>query len=248
MKHEPNETDESILIGIEDKMNREKQLLDLSGYQVNNDDISIICAFLADTPSITNLDASSNSIGAAGAKILAKNSNLLTLDLYSNIIKDDGAKALALNSTLTSLDVGSNFITGEGAKALITNTSLLSINIAFNRIDITAEFSFVELLKNNTNLIDLSHNFQNPYVKNTIAKILQRNKVLPWLMTVTHARLLAQAQRSYGCLLGILPVEVLGIINNFAVSDKHYCFFIQQIGKRPTKDDILEAKKMALLN
>lgn len=92
----------------------------------------------------------------------------------------------------------------------------------------------VRTFKQNSTLRHLSVNFNNQQVCATLAGIVKRNRIKSWMTGLMNARLVAQAQRIEHCLLGRLPVEVSGIINNFTEGANHYSFFIAHIDKQPT--------------
>lgn len=195
---------------------------------------------------ITSLNISWNNIGDKGVKALAANSNLKRLYVKGNHITAIGAAALATNASLTTLDISNNKIEAEGAIKLIANNTLRSLNIVYTGIGATGVEKFVDNLKRNTSLVKLSHSIEIKFIKKTIKNIISRNKMLPWFATLRHARLMSQAQRSDNCPLGMLPVEVFGIINNYAVGINCFSFFAQQFGARPSAQDLLTIKQMVL--
>lgn len=205
---------------------------------------------------ISTLNIVSNDIYDLGAATLAANTSITELNIMSNHIGSSGAEKLAANSTLKSLTIANNSIRICGARFLLANTTLTALDIRANYLNYLSsadEKKFISLLKTNKNLIKLIQNEFGECTGKLIKKMLSRNInhrykyiVKLWLKTVMHARLLAQAQRSNDCSLGTLPTEVHGIINNYVVGANHFSFFMAQFDKRPTAEDLVRAKKMAL--
>lgn len=203
---------------------------------------------LAANTTLKTLYIGNSNIGSRGAQALAANSTITTLDVRNNGIGITGAKALAKNNTITKLRIFGNEIGGEGVKALIENNTITSLNIRNVTIGYEKLSMFVNTLKCNFTLVKLSHNFKEKSLKDYITAIITRNKALPWVNTIRHARLMAQAQRSHDCLLGTLPIELLVLINDYAVGKNHFTFFTAHFNKRPTPQDLIDAKQMGLLS
>lgn len=192
---------------------------------------------------LTSLDLRNNRIYTEGAQALAENTTLTTLDLGDNYICAKGAQALAANTTLTSLGLWSTNIS-SGARALAANTTLLNLDIRHNHIDDESIKTFINSLKNNTTLLQLSHSFADKQAVATVTKILTRNKIKPLLKSLMHARLMAQAQRTDGCPLGWLPIELAGMINDEIVGANHFTFFATYFTNRPKSQDLKEILQM----
>lgn len=220
---------------------------------------------------IRDLSLRGNNIGFDGAKALATNSTITTLDVSWNKIRDNSAKALAANTTLKSLYVSYNDIGKEGVIALSKNTTLSTLGVAGSyfgeevanalaknstltslsieypsEIGKNAKIAFIKALKNNTTILSVTTYFQESDITDALDKILIRNRVLPWLTTIKNARLMAQAQRSENCPLGIIPKELASVINNYAVAANHSSLFMPIFDVRPTEDDLEGAKYFAL--
>lgn len=212
---------------------------------VNHNDIGDEGAMaLAANNTLTSLFVSDNSISDKGAKALASNSSIKSLNINGNLIGENGAMALAANNTITRLDIGHNCIGVDGAIALAKNTHIRSLHVWRIFIESADEIAFVNALKKNNNLVFLFHNFRQHSVKSSIKKILGRNRVMPWLLTVKHARLMAQAQRSKNCPFGKIPRELAAVINNYAIGFNLFTFFNDQFDKRPTSKDLVTVKNM----
>jgi len=172
------------------------------------------------------------------------------LDLSSCRINDGDIpyimRYLKDNPEITTLNVGFNGIGAEGAKALSANTTLTTLYVGYNDIGAEGAKNFVNALTNNTTLLSLTHSIVDERLKRKIEKILKRNQVKPWLDTLMHARLLAQARRSPDCPLGTLPLEIAALINDYVVGAHHCSFFLEHIEKRPTEEDFVSAQHMAL--
>lgn len=231
---------------IEKRINQDNQLLDLSYCRLIAGEIPLLCDYLKDNPNITKLKLYNNYIGDEGAKLLAANTTVKMLNIGYNNIGINGAKALAANTTITTLYIRHNHIEVEGAKLLALSTNLTTLDIGYNQITEEDAKDLLSVLKFNTKLIKLLHTFLDKQTVESITKLLSRNKLMPWLSTIKHARLMAQAQRSEDCLLGKLPLEILGLINNYAVAANHFSFFRQQFYKRPTSEDLIAVNKMVL--
>jgi Leucine Rich repeat len=256
---------------IKKRVNRDNNLLDLSQCNICNDDIPLICTYLNNHPEITTLDVSNNKIRAEGAKALALNKTITTLELFDNKIEAIGAKALANNKTITRLDVSGNHIGDEGAIDLAQNNTITTLSVEYNQIGVEGAIALalnktitnlnlrlnnigakdanilVDTLKSNTTLVSFTHHFAEKSLKETIEKILTRNKVTPCLNNIINARLMAQAQRTENCPLGTIPKEIAGIINDYSLGTNHYSFFLKQYDKRPSEDDLKSAKQETLI-
>lgn len=212
----------------------------------NNIGIEGVKALTLNT-TLKDLDISGNNIGNEGAKVLSSSSTLRILNIRCNNIRVKGAKSLALNTSLVSLDASGNDIGIEGVEALVSSSKLTMLNVRYNRIGDQYSKSFICALERNTTLLKYFHEFHDEYIREKINKTLTRNRILPWLRTIINARLLAQATRSEDCLIGRLPVELLGLINDYAVGGtNHFSFFINQFYKRPSMQDFVDLKKISL--
>lgn len=233
---------------LEQRHNRELQELKLNLSYLSDVDVPLICNYLKNHPEIVTLNIWGNKISSEGAKELAAITTLRTLIIGFNDIGVEGAKAIAVNKNITNLNVAHSNIESEGVTALLANTTLTSLDIRTCGVEAK---DVVNALKSNQRIINLYYNFfQNYKYKNEINMIeryLLRNKVRPWYTTLMNARLMSQAYRSDNCLLGKLPVEVIGLINDYVVGANHFSFFIRQINKRPIAQDFISVKQMAQL-
>ena len=104
--------------------------------------------------SITILNLSDNSIGAAAAAVLASCTSLKTLILDNNNVGDEGARAFAFanGTTLKSLSLGRNNITDTGVEDLAQNRTIQTLNLSGNDTITTIG---AETLFQNSTLINL---------------------------------------------------------------------------------------------
>lgn len=107
------------------------ETLSISGNRLGTNGFPALRA-IGNHPSITSLEAKSNSIDDEGAVELARCAKLRSLDVSLNRIGDRGAHALAETTSLVELNVHSNSIGDSGATALAKSPSLTSLWITSN--------------------------------------------------------------------------------------------------------------------
>lgn len=153
-------------------------LLYLQNCNLQDEDVPAIAAFLDSHPNIDSLAMGWNSIGPAGAAIIAKthylkilemslnpigdgaaafanNSSITTFYLNGDNIGDAGAAGLAKNTTATFLELTRNPITDEGAAAFGGNSSLQTLNM--KNAKLITDKTAIALAKSTTlSTIDLS--------------------------------------------------------------------------------------------
>ena len=141
---------------------------------------------------ITTLNLTRNSMGAAGAKEIANalkiNTTLAELNFTRNQIGDAGAKdiadALKVNTTINCLYLYDNRIEDAGAKeiadALKVNTTIITLNLNGNQIRAAGAKEIADALKVNTTIttLNLKYNKIEAAVAKEIADYIERNIAL----------------------------------------------------------------------
>ena len=84
--------------------------LNLSKMDLNDDDVTALCAYLVKHPEINELNVQVNDITDAGAIQLATNTTLLQLNISFNRITEKGLVALMYNGRLYSILAGAHVI------------------------------------------------------------------------------------------------------------------------------------------
>src|SRR5580658_4422395 len=91
-----------------------QEQLNLSGCNIQAEDVPIILSYLNGRPNVTSLNLSKNGITSLGIIALARNTTLTALNVNEDGVNMEAAKALANNTTLKTLDISENEITDEG--------------------------------------------------------------------------------------------------------------------------------------
>lgn len=108
----------------------DKQTLDLSKHQLDNNDIKLLITALEPNTTIHHLDLSWNEISGDGAVYLAnmKNKNIISLNLSFNRLNYE-ANVLFTNPNFQELDLSHNKIIGAGIRPVADNTTLKKLSL-----------------------------------------------------------------------------------------------------------------------
>ncbi len=150
----------------------QEDLLDLSGCEINDQEISLLAQALTHNKHIKNIRLFGNNISDEGASIIATIPTLEIVNLADNQIKEAGARALATSKTIKQLIISNNPIGDKGAELLAGNTTLSELQVA--GCDITALGADYLFQSKTLKKLDLSNN----RLGNEPLKALEKNQSL----------------------------------------------------------------------
>jgi hypothetical protein len=197
--------------------------LKLSAYNLNDDDIQIICDYLKTHPNITELDVSSNQINDVSAKLIAGIGTLQKLNISATQITNEGLIAISFMSALLSLEAyWLPSINDPAAIALSGSESLRVLNLSHSVI---SDQGAICLLQNKL-LKSLTLNACSNLSKRVTA-VLE----LPEITPIHIANLLPVNQRTLPSLSELSMFRVAKCIDRFEMKDQTQT--LQQQSKNP---------------
>jgi hypothetical protein len=149
----------SLLRNIEQNIFK-KDLLDLSGKKINDEEVLLLVNALKKNTSIKKIKLWANEIGDTGAMLLASIHTVEEMDLAENKISEEGAKVLA-NAHLKKLIISGNPIGDKGIQFFSDSKNLIELQAC--SCNITEVGSNIIFEKNNIlSKINLSSNALGP--------------------------------------------------------------------------------------